>query len=189
MMKAKNDLWFLLLQTLPVMLGVYLGFWLSERGEQKHTDQQVDKLETLIINEIESNRSEVTKKLKYHEMLLDTLNVLKKGNNIDRSRLFNTFKGINPPRLKNACYQSGIQTGLINNFELEEVTLLNEIMAEQESLDKYSDAAIAALLTTGTFGDEGFSDILGRVVMNLNDITSFEGRLLRYYDSALEVMQ
>lgn len=188
-MTAKKDLWYLLLQTLPVMLGVYLGFWLSERGEQKHVDQQVDKLETLILNEIELNKSEVTKKLSYHKMLLDTLKVFQHENSLDRSRLFNTFKGINPPRLKNACYQSGIQTGLLNNFELEEVTLLNEIMEEQESLIKYSDAALAALLSTGSFDDKGFSDLIGRIIMNLNDITAFENRLLKSYDSALKEMQ
>lgn len=186
---AKKDLWYLFLQIIPVMVGVYLGFWLSERGEQKHLDEKVNKLETLLISEIESNKDEVTKKLSYHETLIDSLRYIMSADTKDeRYQRFNnyTLRGLQPPSLKDAAYHSAIQTGLVTNFELEEVALLNEINTEQESLEKYADAVLSALLANGTFGRAGFEEMIGGMLMNLNDITAYENRLLNYYNTALE---
>ena len=186
----KQDIWYLFLQIIPVMIGVYLGFWLSERGVKSHTDEQVQKLETLIIDELKSNQEMVTAKLGYHEMLRDTLRVFVNSEiTLDRSRLYKTFNGLQPPLLKEACYQSGIQTGLLTNFDLDIVALLNEIMAEQKSLNKYTDSAIAALLSTGSFDDEGFNTMLERVLLNLNDMTSFEVSLIKKYNTTLKKME
>lgn len=178
---------YLILQILPVMIGVYLGFWMNEKSLERKGNAEKVKLEQMLLTEIKSNQAEVLKKQEYHNMLIDSFTVLmSQSGDIEFDRVFKFFKGLNTPMIKASAFESGIQSGLLSKLGLDQMASLNELYEEQRSLNRYAESAIQALLTTGNLEASQARNMIQRLMLNLRDIIAFEERLGKRYETTLE---
>lgn len=62
----------IILQIIPVMIGVYLGFIVSNWSETNKTNSQTELIRKNIVAEIKSNKSKIKQVLEYHVMIRDS---------------------------------------------------------------------------------------------------------------------
>lgn len=63
----------ILIQIIPVAIGVYLGLIVNDWNSNRQAEQRKAQSEELIIQEMKVNRAKVEEALSYHLMLLDSL--------------------------------------------------------------------------------------------------------------------
>jgi hypothetical protein len=185
----KNFLSTILAQIIPVMIGVYLGFALNNLGENQKMTEQAEVYRQMLKNEIQQNLEEVKRVNVYHLELTDNLVMLMRSETIvDDFRQF-SFQGIQPGLVNNSAFNTGIQTGVIQQFDLELIQYLNKLYAYQRKYDSFNENAINAFLSQKF--PETQSEISSAVrimTMNMNDIKNFEAELTLFYTELLGML-
>lgn len=183
----KSKIGDLLIQIISVMIGVFLGFAISNWSEGNRESEKFRSLITNIRAEIMENQKKVENVLDYHKALRDSCKLYIENRNvgqIDQS----SFKGINTVMLLNSAYQTGIQTGLFNNMNLEQIQSVNEIYTRQRAYEDYANLMISSLLTMDLGNDK---DSIDRIAMflsvSMTDVVIKELQLLESYRQALEL--
>ncbi|TVQ43380.1 MAG: hypothetical protein EA362_11365 [Saprospirales bacterium] len=107
----------LVLQIIPVMIGVYLGFVISNWDQNRKNQQKVDAFIENIKTEIEDNTAKIIRVVDYHIMLRDSSGFYLDlpPDKLDRPAF---FKGIQMPRLMNSAFLTGLQTGMFNDLSV-----------------------------------------------------------------------
>lgn len=123
--KIKN----LFIQIIPVMIGVYLGFLISDWSENQKLIKQRQILIASMLSEIETNQQNLAKLIDYHRMLLDSSRFYAKSEiSLQQS---NFIKGTRMTKLPNSAYNTGIQTGIINELPITTIQLINRLYTFQ----------------------------------------------------------
>ncbi|HAA12272.1 MAG TPA: hypothetical protein DCE41_11455 [Cytophagales bacterium] len=131
----KKKLVDLLLQIIPVMIGVYLGFLVSNWSDRAKSNQQADLLVSNILQEVITNREKIERTIDYHEMVRDSSQYYAHSDITDVRTDF--FKGTKLANLTHSAYDTGIQTGIINGLSIEQIQLLNQLYTVQETYNDY----------------------------------------------------
>ncbi len=175
----------LLFEMIPVMLGVYLGFVISEWSKDRDRQNQTEIFQNNIVAELESNHQKIADVIIYHEMLRDSARHFA----YHHQPTIRFFKGIRTITLNNSAYETGIQTGLINELRIEKLQELNQVYNLQKSYADY-----AAVLLTGILNME-FSQsesarrkLLSFLAITMTDVAIKERALLEEYEAILETM-
>ncbi len=125
--KLKSAFYSGLLQMLPIMFGVYLGFALNNFGEQQKINRQKDTYEQMLKNEIEDNLKQVKKVSVYHKKITNDFLTIRESKDIKSAFDNYTMTGIRPGIVNSSAYETGIQTGIIQEFDLEIIQYLNKL--------------------------------------------------------------
>lgn len=153
-MKPKKILYEIFVLIVPVMLGVYLGLlannWSKEREEKKQTEKVLNN----ILQEINYNEVETNESLNYFRQLRDSIYFSDNRNSLPSN--FSFWKGLNPPLLKNASFQSASLSGLLSRFDLDLLEQLSSIYKLQDDLELQSNTYIQSV--TNKIGDESFTN-------------------------------
>jgi|GEM_PF-1149076 len=185
--KVKRSLYSGLLQMIPIIFGVYLGFALNNFGEQQKTNQQKATYEQMLKNEIQDNLKQIEKVSVYHQKITADFAAIRKSKDIKTA--FNNYSmtGLRPGMVNSSAYETGIQTGIIQEFDLEIIQQLNKLYSFQERYDNYNDQMMNSFLS-GKF-PETESEIKNMMInlsMNMSDVESFERGLQKYYQLILD---
>ncbi len=185
--KLKTALLSGLLQILPVMFGVYLGFALNNFSEQKKINRQKSIYEQMLKNEIQDNLKEVEKVSAYHEKLTKDINDI--INSKDVKKAFNDYKmtGLRPGMVNSSAYNTGIQTGIIQEFDLKTIQNLNKLYNFQKKYDGYNEKMLEFFISEDVPETERqIKNLLINLSMGMNDIENFESGLEKYYQLMLD---
>jgi len=112
----------LILQIIPVMIGVYLGFVVSNWGDQQKRKSQSIVFVINIKNEIEINNDKLQSVIDYHKILRDSSRFYLSNSSIKPlTKPPNFFRGIQTSTLIESAYNTGNQTGIISEFEMNKI--------------------------------------------------------------------
>lgn len=134
-----------ILQIIPVMIGVYLGFIVSNYSESNKTKSQTELLRQNIVAEIQSNKKKITEVLEYHIMVRDSSRYYRSITEFTQMPTF--FKGTRSITLINSAFDTGIQTGLINSLEFQEIQSINNVYTMQSAYKDYNNLLLSGLIT------------------------------------------
>ena len=154
MKKPKKIIYEILVLIVPVMLGVYLGLLANNWSKEKEDKQQTEKVLNNILQEIHYNELTTKESLNYFRQLRDSIYLLDNRNSLPSN--FSFWKGLNPPLLKNASFQSASLSGLLSRFDLDLLEQLSSVYKLQDDLESQSNTYIQSV--TNKIGDENFTN-------------------------------
>ena len=178
----------ILLQIIPVMIGVYLGFVLSNWSETNKRKFQTELLRKNIVAEIKSNKSKISDVLDYHIMVRDSSRFIQNTDDIEMKTIPPFFKGTRTVTLVNGAFDTGIQTGLINSLKFEEIQDINNIYTMQSAYKDFNQLILSNLMMKIDVkeNDNGDRKFYGFLAVTMTDIVLQEKRLIQNYEKLLE---
>ncbi len=169
-------------QIIPVMIGVYLAFAVSNFAENRKVKNEKDVFTKMLYNEISANLKTVDRSLPYHLKLKGDFRTIARAEKSFEEIQKYTFQGLRPPRLNNGAYQTGVQTGILKDFDLEFVQQINRLYTLQESKVEFNNDILASMLATGfPKNDADARELASSTIINLNDILAGEIELQQMY--------
>jgi len=171
----------LLFQIIPVMIGVYLGFVVSNWSANNQKRHQSNVLVNNLISEIETNENKLNNVLDYHIMLRDSSRYY---SNIENGGInSNFFKGTRVSKLMNSAFNTGLQTGVINELPIEKIQLINRLYTFQNDYNKFADIMMASLLNRDFSDDDKDRRVIARfLAVTMTDIVIKEKDLIEAYN-------
>jgi len=172
-----------------IMIGVYLGFALNNFGENRKMKNQSTIYKEMLKNEITENLASINSVSEYHIKLTKDISKLLKSENLEEQFKDMTFNGFRPGLVSNSAYDTGIQTGIIQEFDLRLVQNLNKLYAFQGKYSRFNENLVNTFLANGF--PETESEIKGTLtssLMSLNDVVIYEQELRRSYNDLLSAL-
>lgn len=171
-------------QIIPVMIGVYLGFVLSNWSESNKIKSQSEQLRSNIIAEIESNKNKLVSVIDYHSMVRDSSIYYKNITRTEKMPAF--FNGIQTITLMNSAFETGIQTGLINTLEFDEIQQLNSIYTLQSANKDFNNLLLSGLVMTDfEENGQGVKKFFNYLAISMTDVVLQEKKLIKDYNELL----
>jgi len=184
MKKKIGELFF---QIIPVMIGVFLGFQVSNWSDKKQQNSKKKIFRTNIINEIKENKKNVLSVIEYHKMLKDSSRYYLNSN---KPTMVSYFNGIKSATLLNSAFETGIQTGLLNELSIDEIQSLNRVYQVQNSLNDINDIMFTGLVSMDLReNEESAIKIIHLLSYTMEDIWITESKLLSDYENILSTIQ
>ncbi len=177
----KKKIFELLFQIIPVMIGVYLGFLVSNWSEGKQRKAASQKLVNNMLVEINHNRKRVKQVLDYHQMLRDSSRAILQSD----AELVqpNYFEGTRRIRLANSAYNTGIQTGIINELSIDKIEIINTVYTFQNDYNQYGNMMMASLINQDFSDQEAdLKKIVRFLSVTMTDLVIKENDLLAGYE-------
>ncbi len=174
------------LQIIPVMFGVYLGFALNNFGEQQKLNRQKNTYEQMLKNEIEDNLKQVKEVSVYHEKITKDFLEIRQSKDIKLAFNNYTMTGLRPGNVSSSAYNTGIQTGIIQEFDLEIIQNLNKLYNYQGKYDSYNEQMLSSFLS-GKYPEteSEINNLMINLTMGMRDVENFERALQEYYQLML----
>lgn len=186
-MKVKQHLGNLALQIIPVMIGVYLGFVVSDWSSDRQLRAKTSTVKETITAEVNENKNRVVSILCYHEMLRDSSRYYLQ---VKKYQMPSFFRGVNQLTLNNSAFETAIQTGLLNELPFSEIQALNNVYTNQKSYDSYWNILLSGLITFDITEDEqSVKKFLTYLSISMNDICIKEQQLVKEYTQLLNTLQ
>ncbi len=184
----KRKLGDIILQIIPVMIGVYLGFVISNWQDNQKRSTQSQILIDNISLEIESNTRIIEAVIEYHKMLRDSSRYYANAEIINKMPTF--FQGTRTQQLLSSAYNTGIQTGIINELPLHKIQLLNKVYNYQDFCNEYAKMLMNGLINKD-FSDspDGIKKIASYLSLTMTDIVIQEEHLLEIYKETVNVLK
>lgn len=172
---------------LPVLLGVYLGFILSNWNESRSKKHQAKILVENITKEIETNQNRLSQIIDYHTLLRDSVTYHMEHLSSFATEKPSYFKGLRTFPLIGSAYQTGNQTGIINELDINLILELNQLYTYQNDYNDYIKMIIQGF-TNKEFSDDGTAtyQIVHFLSITLADLVIKEKDLLLIYQSIQE---
>ncbi|NND88558.1 MAG: hypothetical protein HKM28_04855 [Flavobacteriaceae bacterium] len=185
----KNKFGDFIIQIITVMIGVFLGFAVSNWSESEKEEAQTQTLLTNIATEIRDNQQRITKRIDYPRMLRDTTrHYLREENLTDYKPSF--FRGLNTISFLNSAFETGVQTGLINDLSIDKLQTLNTTYRQQRSYDEFANIILSGMFSLDFEPSEKATRrILLFLSISMTDIVIKEEQLLESYEKALSLLE
>lgn len=178
----------LIIQIVPVMIGVYLGFVVSNWGDLKKRKNQKVVFIKIIKNEIKHNKEKLENIVDYHKILRDSSMFYLNNFSINKPPAF--FRGIQTSALLESAYDIGNQTGIISEFEMDNILVLNQLYSTQKEYNEYIKIALAGIINSDFNGkEESIRKILQFVAISMTDIVYKEEYLIAEYDKIQNIIK
>ena len=185
----KNKTSDLVIQIISVTIGVFLGFAISNWSENRKETKKYNSLIKNLASEIQSNKMKVDQVIDYHRTVRDsTLYILNHKEMNEFKPTF--FKGVNTLSFDNSVYQTGIQTGLFNNLELEKSQAINELYTRQRAYEEFSNVLLSGLINLDFEQNEkSVRKIATFLSISMTDVVIKEEQLLESMEKTLELIK
>jgi len=169
------------------MIGVYLGFALNNYGEKRKVRKQAATFKTMLINEIQENLEQVESVNLYHDTLTDRVSMMLNSENLMTDFKKFRFTGLRPGIVNSSAYTTGVQTGILQEFDIQLIQSLNRLYAYQNNYDDYNSTMISSFLAKDFPDEEEEVRSLFTIInMNMSDVNNFERELAYSYKEILE---
>ncbi len=174
----------ILLQIIPVMIGVYLGFVITNWADANKRKKESAKMIENILSEIATNKQKIEAVAGYHVMVRDSSRHYAYAQSEIKKPTF--FQGTRVLPLTSSAYNTGIQTGIINELPLDQIQVLNQLYTFQDGYNDYSNIMMSGLVSK-RFSDkeEDIRDIAMYLSLTMTDVVFKERDLLREYEKVI----
>ena len=138
-------------------------------------------------HEIESNQESLEAIVGYHVLLRDSSRYYSNPEVPAHKPAF--FKGTRVIKLTNSAYQTGLQTGVINELPLNQIQRLNKLYTFQEDYNEFVDLLMLTLIQKDfTEKEEDIRSILRFLALTMTDIVIKEEDLITGYQLPVELL-
>lgn len=169
------------LQMIPVMVGVYLGFLVSDWSDARNRKAQSELLIENIQSEINRNKKQLDTVFEYHKILRDSSRYYF-DNEVTITNRPPYFKGTRTGSLVGSAYNTGIQTGIINELPINMIQSLNRLYNAQENYNDFSSMVTTSFINKKFSNDpEDLREIVRFLSMTMTDIVIKEQELMDGY--------
>ncbi|MEQ8547143.1 MAG: hypothetical protein RIC03_04500 [Cyclobacteriaceae bacterium] len=176
----KKNIVQLVWQIIPVMIGVYLGFVISDWSAGNERKRQAKVLLDNLFTEIEANEKQLKDVIDYHLMLRDSSIYYSNPENKVEKPAF--FQGTKAMKLIGSAYATGIQTGIINELPMEQIQMINQLYTIQSNYNDYGNIMMASLLDKDfSYKEEDIKKIARFLLVTMSDIVYLETELINEY--------
>lgn len=183
-------------QVILIVFSVVLGLYLSERIEDKKNEKEATKLLSKIKSELRENKKILDYWVPYHEEKVKMIDSLSKSDIFIESFVndkFNLYKIFDRGTIMaempaNDAWDIAKSHPLIVNFEYDELLILSKIYRQQKSTYESFPRFIELLLSPDLNTKENARPNLQLFKNQLQDITSRELQLVRYYKDAEQIL-
>lgn len=184
--KLKKLLYEAFVLFVPVMLGVYLGLLANNWSKEKEEKEQSEKVLQNIFQEINTNLISTEESLAYFVQLRDSIYHLENRSSLPSN--FSFWKGLNPPLLKDASFQSATLSGVLTRFDIDLLEQLSSVYKLQDDLELQSNTYVQSV--TSQIGDERFTNNKYLIILEnyAHDQVSTEEKLIAELKKAKEII-
>lgn len=178
----------LLYEMVPVMVGVYLGFVVSNWSERKQSYRESKILIENLISEIEFNQSKIESVIEYHTMLRDSIR--KYGRDNHTSGMPQFFEGTRILKLSNSAFTTGLQTGVINELTMNKILSVNQLYNMQNEYNEFGTLMMASLISKD-FSDnqEDVKKIARFLAISMTDVVIKESQLIEEFKKVKSLLK
>jgi len=181
--KLKRSIWKFIREMIPVMLGVYFAFALSDYSDRRKTKEEFQEFKTLLAKEITQNRDNLKPTYEYHQKLKEDFDTLRNSDDPFQSFSEYELRGIRPGFVSSSAYKTGLQTGIIHQFDLDWIIAINNLYTYQEKYDDYNKSLLDGFISQKIPEDsEEVVSIASNLIMSMNDVLIYEKNLIKYYE-------
>lgn len=181
----------LIVQSLLIVFSVLFALFLDGIWEQQKVTTDLRAAYREIRGEVESNRNALTAAVAYHRQSMATMDsVLNKGS-VETSEFSGSLsqimpKGLLPPDLQNAAWNTLHSTGLAAQLKFDDLYPLTHLYQLQEEEVKKTQRELEALISqSGRFEKQRNAFNLNELKSLLNKLYEQEKRLLTETNTAL----
>ena len=171
------------------MIGVYLGFAMNNFGEKQKLKSQSNTYKEMLKNEITENLKAIESVSPYHIELSKSFSKILAAKNIEERFGAMRFNGFKPGFVNNSAYDTGIQTGIIQEFDLKLIQSLNKLYTLQGKYNRFNENMINTFLSNKF--PETESEIKSLLIlssMSMNDVLNYERELEMFYKELINVL-
>jgi len=184
--KSKYRIGELLFQIIPVTIGVFLGFLVSNLAEKSKTQNNSTTFRQSLIEEIKSNKRKIEKNLDYHVMLRDSARYYSTSGELTKRPEF--FRGLRTWALTSSAFETGLQTGIINELEFNNIQLVNNSYNLQNSYNEFSKMLLSGFMTKD-FDSNDWQKIARYLAVGMSDVVIKETELIEEYEILLKELE
>lgn len=143
--KIKKAIYNIFMLIMPVMLGVYLGLLANNWNEARKEDKLTQKMLTSLVQEVLYNQEIVEESIAYFYELRDSIYYTNDKDSINPSE-YSFWKGLNPPLLKSASFESATISGGLTNIDLDLLEQLSTTYNQQEDLKNQTETYLFSVI-------------------------------------------
>lgn len=181
----KRSIWQLFLQIFPVMIGVYLGFLVSDWADDKKRKEESAVLVESLLSEIDINQKQLEGVIEYHSMIRDSCRYYANVERVDERPRF--FEGTRIQKLSNSAYNTGVQTGVINELSMDKIQAINQLYTYQKDYDDFGNIVMANLINMDFSENKADMQRIARfLALTMTDIVIKERDLITSYQTVSE---
>lgn len=173
-----------------VVIGILIALQVNNWNESIKTKDSLDQTLVSLKNEIEVNQKQIKSVFEYHKMLRDTL---RKINSTQRLKVnkerFGFWKGHKIFRLRNASFQTAVQSGAFKNMTIELSESLNNLYTSISVYNDFSQSINNNLYSVNQNSQEGIKQLFSLMGMIMEDIYFGESNLLKNFDQSLALIE
>ena len=184
----KKTLGKIILDLIPVAIGVYVGLLVSNWNEDKKTQELTIQTIERIEKEVLANQKRIQDVKAYHLMVRDTIQKIELPELPSDQDIFKFWKGINMPRLQKSTFETAFQTGISSNINITLLEQLNALYASQDAYNEFSNTASQSLYNIDFSKKESTQRMLIFISMIMSDIYYFENSLAKQFDASLKAI-
>lgn len=184
----KKKTWEILLQIIPVMIGVYLGFLISNWSKNKQKEDESEFLVNNLISEMKTNQNRLNDVINYHVLLRDSSRYY--SDNRIETKKPDFFKGISVMKLNFSAYNTGIQTGVINELSIDKIQQINQLYTLQSDYNEFGNLLMSSLINKDfTDNQDDMKEISRFLAMTMTDVVIKEHDLIEGYKKVIEELK
>ncbi len=188
--KVGSITWKFIREMIPVMLGVYFAFVLSDYSEARKTANQFKEYKQLIKKEVSQNLDNINPTYEYHKSFKEDLIQIANHKDPYNHYLDYQMKGLRPGFVSSSAYQTGIQTGIIQEFDLDMIQQINNIYTYQSKYDDYNKSLLSGFINKELpQNSTEVKSIASNLIMSMNDIIISERNLIEYYEALIDKLE
>ncbi len=176
----------LLFQIIPVTIGVFLGFLLSNLAEKSKIENDISTFQQSLIEEIKSNKQKIEKNIDYHIMLRDSARYYSTLGTLEKRPEF--FRGLRTWALTSSAFETGLQTGIVNELEFNNIQLVNNSYTLQHSYNDFAKMLLSGFMTKD-FDINEWQKVSRYLAVGMTDVVIKETELINEYNILLKELE
>lgn len=179
----------ILFQIIPVAIGVYLGFFVSNWAAANKRNTDTNKYLENLTAEMLLNKQKIESVANYHRMLRDSSNYISIHAEDNLKPAF--FQGTRVFPLVQSAFATGLQTGVVNELSLDQIQTINELYNQQDYYNDFGKTLTTGLLAFDFSNSEAgnIKKIASFLGMTMTNVIFQEELLLQQYDQALKILE
>lgn len=194
-----NNILKYLIEFLIVAFGVFLGIYVSDWQEQKKVNIEKEKSIQYILEEIETNKTNLKHTIKYHETikvgfdsLVNTLTQEEVLTPYLNSPLFNHqnitgWAGVGLPSFEDIAFEGAKISGIIQEIDIETIQDISKAYKLQNFVSEIGKSALDKLIDINS--SSKIIDAITILDLLLSDFLNMERALLNQYTETIDRLQ
>ncbi len=188
----------LILQLLPIALGVYLGIWAGNLNERNKSKKDQKHFIENVVKELEINKSKLKRSVDYHSALKESLDSV--IFNMDRAQLNEKFfetggfqklpnwTGTGIASLSRNVYITGLNTNVMSDLDFKTSSLISGIYTGLDNYKEFTDPIMERMLFSLNY-DSSNKDVYFLLELIKSDVLGSEKRIIEKLNQAIEKLK